>query len=251
MTDYERILKLYNQIDDLLALQNTFFSTKIQSWYKDCIRVLSNAFGKDSVELQNFKDITFAFPYMDNQTLLTMCNEGLEIAKQNFKSILEEMNDNKQEKHNIQTANIKDKIFIVHGHDENFKYKTAHFLNKLGLSPIILQEQTNMGDTVIEKLEKAGQQAKAAIILFTPDDVGRAISEQTERERARQNVVFEAGYFIGLLGRKNTLIIKSNEKIEMPSDLEGIAYDNDTSEYKIARELHDMGIDIDLNKLLK
>lgn len=37
---------------------------------------------------------------------------------------------------------------------------------------------------------------------FTADDEGRAQAEQSEKPRARQNVVFEAGYFIGRLGRK-------------------------------------------------
>lgn len=50
---------------------------------------------------------------------------------------------------------------------------------------------------------------------FTADDEGRAQAEQSEKPRARQNVVFEAGYFIGRLGRENVAILV-DKGIEIP-----------------------------------
>lgn len=35
----------------------------------------------------------------------------------------------------------KEEVFIVHGHDEEAKAKTARFIQKLGFKPIILHEQ--------------------------------------------------------------------------------------------------------------
>lgn len=44
------------------------------------------------------------------------------------------------------------KVFIVHGHD-SLKTEVELFLTKLGLEPIILHKQANMGKTIIERLK--------------------------------------------------------------------------------------------------
>ena len=143
----------------------------------------------------------------------------------------------------------KDTVFIVHGHDEKMKYELQAYLLKLGLKATILHEQINRSDTIIEKLEKYGKEAAAAIVLFTPDDFGQAKSDEERRARARQNVVFEAGYFMGLLGRENVILVVSDSSIELPGDLKGVVYEGNGINVNIARELRSMGLDIDLNKL--
>ena len=45
-----------------------------------------------------------------------------------------------------------EKVFIVHGHNEELKLSVARTLEKLGLEPVILHEQPNGGKTIIEKL---------------------------------------------------------------------------------------------------
>ena len=101
-----------------------------------------------------------------------------------------------------------------------------------------------------QTFEKYGNEAQAAIILFTPDDIGKAKTEDEEKKRGRQNVVFEAGYFMGLLGRRKTMLIVSDNKIELPGDLSGVVYSDDSNEYTIAKELKAMGLQIDMNSLL-
>jgi hypothetical protein len=78
-------------------------------------------------------------------------------------------------------------IFIVHGRDETPKQTVARFLERLGLSPIILHEQTNRGRTVIEKFEDHAE-VQFAIVILTPDDVGRFATEDDSalKPRARQ-----------------------------------------------------------------
>jgi hypothetical protein len=44
-------------------------------------------------------------------------------------------------------------VFVVHGHDGEAKQAVARFLEKLGLSPIILHEQADRGRTIIKKFE--------------------------------------------------------------------------------------------------
>ena len=99
----------------------------------------------------------------------------------------------------------------------------ARFLTKLGLSPIILHEQPNQGRTVIEKFEQNAE-VPFAIVLLTPDDVGSLWDDQPNlRLRARQNVIFELGYFTGSLGRGRVCALTKGH-LEEPSDYEGVVY---------------------------
>ena len=64
------------------------------------------------------------------------------------------------------------KIFIVHGHNVPMKNEVADFLKETGLIPIILDEQPDLGKTVIEKVEYYLDSVSFALILQTRDDVG-------------------------------------------------------------------------------
>jgi predicted nucleotide-binding protein len=122
---------------------------------------------------------------------------------------------------------------------------------KLQLKPIILNEQVNEGKTVIEKFEKYAN-VDVAIVLFTVDDIGKYKGAKNLEGRARQNVIFEAGYFIGKLGRAKTIILYE-DGLQIPSDLAGYIYipldQNKRWHLDLARELKAIGCDIDLNKL--
>lgn len=71
--------------------------------------------------------------------------------------------------------------------------------------------------------------------------------------RARQNVVFELGYFIGRLKRKHVVALVKGD-IEIPSDIAGVAYIGvDPLGYwkmAVAKELKACGYKVDLNKLV-
>lgn len=120
------------------------------------------------------------------------------------------------------------KPFIVHGHDEATKWELKNYLqNSLQLSePIILHEQPNMGRTVIEKFETYGGSASLVFVLLTPDDQSAAAEESDEvKRRARQNVIFELGWFLGRLGRLGGRVILLHKgKLEIPSDIGGVVY---------------------------
>lgn len=115
------------------------------------------------------------------------------------------------------------KIFIVHGHDEGLKYNVCSWLYELGLEPIILHEQANGGIKGVLQKIKDNSDVACAIILMTADDEGKALKEEQYNKRARQNVVFEAGYFIGKLGEDRVIILQ-DEGIERPSDIEECIY---------------------------
>lgn len=144
------------------------------------------------------------------------------------------------------------KIFIVHGKNEAVKEASARLLDKLDFQPIILHEQPNSGRTIIEKFE-AFSDVGYAIVLLTPDDVGGLAATPSELSpRARQNVVFELGYFIGKLGRHRVCALYSG--VELPSDFSGVVYieidNHDSWKFQLAKELKAAGYSVDLNKLL-
>jgi predicted nucleotide-binding protein len=145
-------------------------------------------------------------------------------------------------------------IFIVHGHDDTLKEQVARTLEKLGLEPIILHEQPNRGKTIIEKFEKHAD-VGFAVVLLTPDDVGGkkpSTGNPTLSDRARQNVIFELGYFARGLGRDRVVALRKGET-ELPSDLHGVVYQDVDSggawKLKLADELKAAGYSVDKNKL--
>lgn len=147
----------------------------------------------------------------------------------------------------------KNKVFIVHGHDDLAKEQLARFVSQIGLEPIILHEQASSSYTIIEKIEKYANEVCYAIVLYTPCDQGSKASVAIQSPRARQNVVFEHGYFIGKLGRKNvTAIVKGD--LEKPNDISGVVYENFDDaggwKFKLAKEMKVSGCEIDMNKII-
>ncbi len=146
-----------------------------------------------------------------------------------------------------------DKIFIVHGHDEGAKHKVARFIGDLDLTETILDEQPGQGQTMIEKFEEHADEAGLAIVLLTADDIGAPKDQKDNLQpRARQNVILELGYFIGLLGRKRICLLYE-EGVELPSDIKGLEYvplDNaDGWKIKLAVGMRAAGFTVDLNRI--
>jgi predicted nucleotide-binding protein len=143
---------------------------------------------------------------------------------------------------------LKRKVFIVHGHDEGAREMVARFLEKIGFEAIILHEQANRGRTVIEKVEAHGD-VGFAVVLLTPDDEGRKIGGIL-KNRARQNVILELGYFIGRLGRSKVCAL-TRDSVEIPTDFAGVVYETLEGAWRatLARELEDAGFDIDWRKV--
>jgi predicted nucleotide-binding protein len=145
-------------------------------------------------------------------------------------------------------------VFLVHGHDEGAKHSVARFIEQLGVTPVILQEQINRGMTIIEKFEEFAARAGFAVILMTPDDVGYPVSREEEKKhRPRQNVLLELGYFAAKLGRSKTFVLTKGD-VEMPSDIFGLVYEpmdkNEGWKIRLARELKAAGFTIDLNRAI-
>lgn len=78
------------------------------------------------------------------------------------------------------------------------------------------------GRNILQQIEQAAARCTAGIFLFTRDD---ELEQEGPDHRAvpRDNVVFEAGYFIHAKGKDRVLIVRE-EGAKMPADLGGDIY---------------------------
>jgi predicted nucleotide-binding protein len=86
----------------------------------------------------------------------------------------------------------------------------ARFLEQLGLEAVILHEQANKGRALITKFHEVASDIGFAVVLMTADDVGGLRESGQQQARARQNVIFELGFFIGALGPDRVAALTSN-----------------------------------------
>lgn len=150
-------------------------------------------------------------------------------------------------------AQFNRKIFVVHGHDDHAKEMMARFLEKNDFEAIVLHEQASGNKTIIEKIEHYAD-VGFAIILLTPDDMGKSKDADNYQPRARQNVILELGYFMGKLGRNRVCAFRSGD-LEIPTDFSGVIWNplDNAGAWKqlLSKELSEAGYDLDSNKLLK
>jgi len=262
----EKINSLIERIDDLKKVAR--FSAGFKKWIRDTQVALEHIFGKESRHIHDFNIISYSLGGYSSSTpehkFQQRYMDGLDTAKQILFSMIEEIKEYWNEDTEIvltspeqfQTTSktqSSNKVFLIHGHDAGTKETVARFLTQIGLHAVILHEQANQGRTIIEKFENHAD-VGYAIALFTPDDVGSSVKEpENTRQRARQNVIFEFGYFIGKLGRDRVAgLIESD--IEVPSDYSGVLYiPIDTSgawRFLLIKELKSAGYEVDANKAI-
>jgi predicted nucleotide-binding protein len=248
-----------NKIDDLIdrakkLIPLDYTTIYFTAWKDDVIRFLKKQYGENSHEVNTINSIIFYDAedeiFNGSQSAQNMYQHGLYMAIEYLKNYQRDFEEDTTDKMNF-TKNKKE-VFIIHGRNENIKMQVKDFLLQLKLSPIILNEQVNKGKTIIEKFENHSN-VNAAIALFTDDDYGKFKEDANYENRARQNVIFEAGYFIGKLGRANTIILLE-EGLNIPSDLSGYLYtvldSNKGWHLELAKELKAIGLEVDLNNLI-
>jgi predicted nucleotide-binding protein len=113
-------------------------------------------------------------------------------------------------------------VFIVHGRDLGSLAILQKILSDRGIDALTLGEQARTGETISQKLDKVVQSCCAGFILVTPDDRGRFKDEKKMQNRARQNVVLEAGLLLGRFGAQRICFVRTSPNIEMPSDVRDI-----------------------------
>lgn len=260
--------ELKNMIEERIKLGHAILKMEINSieayeavceeenkWHKYNVDLLKHSFDQDKIANEYN---SLRYPVMTlNPTFQQKINSLVKGIKQlicGLESIIDRLNlfDSLVQEQGIHTLPDSREVFIVHGHDEALKGKVARFIQRLELTPIILEEQPNSGQTVIEKFEKHAGSIRFAVILLTPDDIGYSKDHPEEaKPRARQNAIAELGYFVHALGRRHVAVICMGE-IEIPSNFSGVLYlqaAGDSWELKLAKEMKSSGLHVDLNKL--
>lgn len=251
MTDYEKLKKLYDEIDELIAKGTTGSLEPVSRWYGKTERFLKDHCKECKTQFESFDRIYFLSSFSPENS--TTYKENLGVIKDILEECLEKICDSKETDLEVtasegnKTDNFKS-VFIVHGRDEGQKEAVARMIEKQGIKAIILHELPNQGATIIEKFETHSD-VSAVVALFTDDDIGHLKTVDDPKPRARQNVVFETGFFIGKLGRKKVILI-AEKGIELPSDLQGILYTDQTNwKFDVLSELDAIGFSIDYRKL--
>ena len=235
-------------------------------WRRGAKVAISNAFGEVSDHLREFDGISF-FPYSiivgsDNSAeKVRSYQEGLTGARALLQSMLDEIeeywpgDDSPQavaESREMPQQLVSNRVFVVHGRDDGAKNTVARFLESFDLEAVILHEQPNEGRTIVEKFVDYAD-VGFAVVLCTPDDVGAlATDRENLRDRPRQNVVMELGFFLAKLGRNKVCPLVKGD-LEMPSDYDGVLYvqmeGSEDWRTKLAIELKGAGLPVDLNRL--
>lgn len=117
-------------------------------------------------------------------------------------------------------------VFVVYGHDEDLRNSVVKYIRRIKINTIDLMAHSASGiRTIFDALNSCANSVECAIVLLSADD--RVVNDRHEflAYRARQNVIFEMGFFAGVLGRDKVIVIyKPDDKFEFPSDILGIYY---------------------------
>lgn len=186
---------------------------------------------------------------LSNGSIVNWYNSGKYVVQGKSQEETKNLLDDKHQKINNR------KIFVVYGHDDIARTQLEALLRRWDLEPIILDQQASGGQTIIEKLEEYSEEIGYAIVLATPDDDGKAKTEENYKSRVRQNVVLELGMFLAKLGReKVAILLKESVDFEKPSDIQGLIYipfekKVDEVAINLIRELSKQGYNIDASRI--
>lgn len=171
-----------------------------------------------------------------------------------FRSTLEDYEDSSVLEKDGSESDMK-KIFIVHGRNESRKFEVSNFIEGVtGSRPTILANVASKGDNLLDKLTRYVDDSNFAVVIMSGDDFGYLASESDDRKklRARQNVVFELGFCVAKLGKKNVAVLHE-EGVDIPSDFNGVIYISLSQDWKmeLVRELKAAGVDASLDRVIQ
>ncbi len=253
-----RLKGLLDEVPQIRASGHS--SAALSTWETNLKIVLADYYGENSLVFKQFVGIWFSpgafYPGQPDYEFVQAFNSGIEQASGFLESRIKELEETISEgsppvgRRDSRISSDTRRIFIIHGHDQGTKHTVARFLSRLGLEPVILHEQADMGRTIMEKFEEHAEDARCAVAILTADDIATAKTNPQEREfRARQNVILELGFFVGKLGRGRTFALVE-KGVTLPSDIHGLIYiplDGGDWQLGLVRELRAAGVEVDAN----
>jgi predicted nucleotide-binding protein len=229
----EKYRKICNEGDFMTGQVNSSQNIALYTdWFLESRELFSEHFNETELAYQNFCEFDTSG---NGFTLSSKFSKTYAL----FKILIRKIRNGKVKDTVINGKKImKNKIFIVHGHNNELKLEVARFVESdFKKEAIILHEKPSKGREVLGKFEDEAN-VDLAIAIWSKDDLGQLNKDgENLKPRARQNVIFETGYFIGKLGRDKVIVILE-DGIEAPSDYSGIMYISSSDwKYKLGQEI--------------
>ena len=157
----------------------------------------------------------------------------------------------------ISGSDVGRRVFVVCGTDGEMKQAVTNALTKLRLVPVVMCEEPSQGRKIVERFQDYAD-VGFAVVLLSPDDSVYAKDELSTKRKLRpqQEVVFELGFLLGTLGKRNVLVFcRESANFDGPTDFEGIKVtafdDRDSWKLALIRELTNCGYIVDADRILK
>jgi len=115
-------------------------------------------------------------------------------------------------------APTEPRVFISHGRASDWREVQSFIERDAGISTLELEQEPNLGRTVLEKLRQEAERCTSAVIVMTGDD-----ADADGKPRARENVLHEIGYFQGRFGLSAVCLLHE-EGTSIPSNIHGLVY---------------------------
>lgn len=127
---------------------------------------------------------------------------------------------------------LRDRIFIGSS-TEGLRFARQIQMQLSREYEVVLWDNTvfALGEVTIESLEKAVRSYQFAVFVLTADDdrTSRGVISKIPRD----NVIFEAGLFLGSLGRTRAFVVQEDNKVlAVPSDLAGLTVTRFLNDYE-------------------
>ncbi len=135
------------------------------------------------------------------------------VDSREFKTHFDAWSKNIQNRHHV--------FFGYSGKGTDPANRIIKYLTSLDVKVRDWQIDFKPAGTILGEIEESAKKSLGGIFLFTKDD--DMVSGDQSYAAPRDNVVFEAGYFMHAVGKERTLIIRE-DGAKMPADVGGTIY---------------------------
>lgn len=109
------------------------------------------------------------------------------------------------------------RVFISHGRSADWRQVQPFIEKDVRIPTLELEQEPNLGRTIIEKLIDNADRCSSAVIVMTGDDVANE-----DQARVRENVMHEIGFFQGRYGRDSVILLHEEGAIFLPTSPESL-----------------------------
>jgi hypothetical protein len=238
--------QLFGELGEITSASFTF--SELMSFIKKCQGVIVLGFGRHRFNIQD-RELQFVTEYnhiegilaLENKIPLLMLRSSgvqqrgimynggghfiVDIPSGADENWLDE-SPSFDTHYNLWRKRVQDRCHLFLGYSSKAKGTAAqikNFLEKNGVRILDWATDFEQGGTILEEIELADNMCLGGLFLFTKDD--ELVLGDDRIASPRDNVVFEAGYFINSKSDKRVLIIRE-DGAKMPADLGGNIYLN-------------------------